>query len=442
MPVVVPTLTRPRLRCWEGDRRTLREREVASMNASERTSRMLTGLLGESHLVGFDQLPSLVTRHADPAGIRDVRLYLADLRQEILREVTGRGLDAADGGELYSVEGTLPGRVYAGLRPQLVADGERSRWWVPVLDGTERLGLLRGSLDDGADLGQFQTLASLVGMLIVSKQPSSDAAARLSRTQTMNVAAELQWNLMPPRSFANKDVVISAAMEPAYEIGGDAFDYALAGDQVHLGIFDAMGHNSHAGLAANLVVAACRNQRRQGVDLITLGERVEDILLDHFSHETFVTATLADLDAATDLLTWINRGHHPPVLIRAGRWTTVLDCPPAHPLGAGLGITATLCEEQLEPGDRILLYTDGITEARDKQGTEFGLHRFTDFIIRHHADGFPVPETLRRLMRAVLDHHDGRLGDDATVVCLEWHGPSRNTRLSATARPVPLRTDR
>ncbi|NEC70999.1 tetratricopeptide repeat protein [Streptomyces rochei] len=191
--------------------------------------------------------------------------YLSDLRQEILREVTGRGLDAADGGELYSVEGTLPGRVYAGLRPQLVADGERSRWWVPVLDGTERLGLLRGSLDDGADLGQFQTLASLVGMLIVSKQPSSDAAARLSRTQTMNVAAELQWNLTPPRSFANKDVVISAAMEPAYEIGGDAFDYALAGDQVHLGIFDAVvqgkDHPDTLTACTNLATSYARTGR-------------------------------------------------------------------------------------------------------------------------------------------------------------------------------------
>ncbi|WP_372462703.1 PP2C family protein-serine/threonine phosphatase [Streptomyces solaniscabiei] len=85
-----------------------------------------------------------------------------------------------------------------------------------------------------------------------------------------------------------------------------------------------------------------------------------------------------------------------------------------------------MCREQLEPGDRILLYTDGVTETRDRHEREFGLQRFTDFIIRHHADGLPVPETLRRLMQAILDHHDGQLSDDATVLCLEWHGPSRN----------------
>ncbi|WP_374103335.1 hypothetical protein [Streptomyces sp. MK37H] len=52
--------------------------------------------------------------------------------------------------------------------------------------------------------------------------------------------------------------------------------------------------------------------------------------------------------------------------------------------------------------------------------------RFADFIVRHHADGLPVPETLRRLIWAVLDHHDGQMADDATVLCLEWRGPSRN----------------
>ncbi|MGW4103085.1 PP2C family protein-serine/threonine phosphatase [Streptomyces sp. NPDC004976] len=396
---------------------------------TERVLRALTGMLAEGQLAGFGQLPDLVARHAGQAGMADARIYLTDLREQILREVTGRGLDAAEGGEVFEVEGTLPGRVFAASRPQQGVVGERGRWWVPVLDGTERLGVLRADLSEDAGVEQLQTVASLVGMLVVSKRLSSDAAARLVRTEKMNVAAELQWNPMPPRAFANHDVVISAAMEPAYKVGGDAFDYAVAGDQVHVAIFDAMGNNSHAGLTANLAVAACRNHRRQGTDLVTTGEHVEQALVDHFGHKSYATAILADLNATTGLLSWINCGHHPPVLIRGGRWTAALPCPPAHPLGTELGLPATLCREQLEPGDRVLLYTDGITEARDARGREFGLHQFTDFIIRHHADGLPVPETLRRLMRAVLDHHGGRLDDDATVVCLEWHGPSRNTAL-------------
>jgi Stage II sporulation protein E (SpoIIE) len=406
-----------------------RGKKVAGVETSQRMLEVLTGMLGQAHLTGFDQLPDLIARHAGQAGMTEARLFLADLREQVLKEVTGRGLDAGEGGEAYPVDGTLPGRVFAASQPRRGADGEHTRWWVPVLDGTERLGVLRADVAEGAGPEQMQQLASLVGLLVVSKRPSSDAAARLSRTKAMNVAAELQWNLMPPRSFANRDVVISAAMEPAYEVGGDAFDYAIAGDQVHVAVFDAMGHNSHAGLAANLAVAACRNNRRQGIDLVTTGERIEQVLVGHFGHQTYVTAILGDVNAATGLFSWINRGHHPPVLIRGGRWTTALPCPAAHPLGTELGAKATLCREQLEPGDRVLLYTDGITEARDARGREFGLSQFTDFIIRHHADGLSVPETLRRLMNAILDHHGGRLGDDATVVCLEWHGPSRNTEL-------------
>ncbi|MEV1008568.1 PP2C family protein-serine/threonine phosphatase [Streptomyces sp. NPDC049881] len=403
------------------------------MDEPERMLDALTGILGEEHLVSFGDLPDLVARYAGQAGLDDTRLYLVDLRQQTLREVTGRGPDGAEGGDTFPVEGTLPGRVWASNQAQRGTEGERERWWVPVLDGTERLGVLRADVPPGTGSERVGVMASLVGLLVVSKRPSSDAAARLVRTETMNVAAEMQWNLMPPRSFANRDVVIAAAMEPAYEIGGDAFDYAVAGDEIHLAVFDAMGHDSRAGLVANLAVAAFRNQRRQGAGLVDTGERVERVLLDHFGHTTYITAVLAHLDTRSGMFSWINRGHHLPVLIRGARWTTSLRCPPAHPLGTELGMPARLCQEQLEPGDRVLLYTDGVIEARDARGREFGLNQFTDFVIRHHADGLPVPETLRRLMRAVLEHHSGRLDDDATVLCMEWHGPSRNTEMRPTA---------
>jgi serine phosphatase RsbU (regulator of sigma subunit) len=99
-------------------------------------------------------------------------------------------------------------------------------------------------------------------------------------------------------------------------------------------------------------------------------------------------------------------------------------------MGIDGGLPAHICHEQLEPGDRLLLYTDGVTEARDAGSREFGLDRFTDFIIRRHADGLPVPETLRMLMNTILDYHDGRLRDDATVLFCEWRGPARNQRLT------------
>jgi serine phosphatase RsbU (regulator of sigma subunit) len=70
-----------------------------------------------------------------------------------------------------------------------------------------------------------------------------------------------------------------------------------------------------------------------------------------FGHSTYVTAVLAELDAATGLLSWVNHGP-PPVLIRGGRWVTTLPCAPGHPLGITMDVPAACCGEQLEPGDR------------------------------------------------------------------------------------------
>jgi serine phosphatase RsbU (regulator of sigma subunit) len=126
------------------------------------------------------------------------------------------------------------------------------------------------------------------------------------------------------------------------------------------------------------------------------------------------------LDTRTGMLSWVNRGHPPPLVIRQGRWITELTCTPTPPMGIDMGVTPTLYRDQLEPGDRLLFYTDGIVDARSPDGELFGLDRFTDFIIRREADGLTAPETLRRLIHTVLEHQNSALQDDATVLLAEW----------------------
>ncbi|MEJ8632287.1 PP2C family protein-serine/threonine phosphatase [Streptomyces sp. MS2.AVA.5] len=296
---------------------------------------------------------------------------------------------------------------------------------MPLVDGTERLGLLRvqSTYDDARAREDADRFAALQALLIVAKRTSSDTLARLTRTEPLNIAAEMAWNLMSPRTYADGRVVISASMEPAYQISGDVYEYALDGPLVHLTLFDVMGHDTAAGLCGTLALGACRNARRQGSGLVAKGEAVEAALIDQYGGRRYATGILATLDTRTGVLSWVNRGHHPPIIIRGNRWSSHLQCPPAHPMGTDLGLPSTVCREQLQPGDRIVLYTDGITEARRGGDSEFGLDRFTDFLIRHHADNLPVPETLRRLIHAVLDYHNGVLQDDATVLMCEWLGP-------------------
>ncbi|MER6615744.1 PP2C family protein-serine/threonine phosphatase [Streptomyces xantholiticus] len=404
---------------------------------------MLDGLLADSHVMSFEQLPAQVSDHAATAGFSEALIYLADLQHDELRLFTGEPPEAAHGLEgrpaKVAIEGSVAGRAYQ--YGSIMPTGDETHcWWVPLLDGTERLGLLylTAPADDRDMQEAMLSLASLVAMLVVSRRNLSDTYARLIRSEPMNVAAEMQWQLMPPRTYADGRVTIGAVMEPAYQVSGDAFDYSTAGDIVHLSIFDAMGHDTAAGLTANLAMSACRNRRRQGTGLADLGDAIEQVLLEQFGADHYVTGILADLDTTTGVLTWTNRGHHPPVLLRGGLAATMVDCPPAHPMGTDLGLTTTMCREQLQPGDRLVLYTDGITEARTR-GKEFGLEAFIDFLVRHHTDGLPVPETLRRLMRAHLHHHKGQLQDDATIVLCEWLGPhTLSTRENAPVAGVPL----
>ncbi|MFF4837751.1 PP2C family protein-serine/threonine phosphatase [Streptomyces sp. NPDC001315] len=390
------------------------------------SGRMLRELMQAAHLATLEQLPDLIASHAEGAGLHDVAVFAADLQETVLRQITGRGDDAGGGGEQLGVDHTFPGRAYQRVEiiAEPVHEKQWRRWWVPVTDGVARIGVLRvdtAEHDDNEGLRQnLRDLASLVALLLLSKRSFSDSFARLVRTEPMNVAAELQWNLMPPSAFAGPGVTVGAMIEPAYAVGGDAFDYAVSGSTLHLAVFDAMGHDTTAGMTASVAVAACRNARRQGASLARTGQAVEDVLTAHFGTSRFVTGILAELDLGTGQLTWINRGHHLPLVVRDNRWTIELTCPPAAPMGTALGLPVVVRRDQLQPGDRLLLYTDGIVEARDADGREFGRDRFVDFIVRHHSGHQTLHETLRRLMHAVVEHHVGRLDDDATVLLVEW----------------------
>jgi serine phosphatase RsbU (regulator of sigma subunit) len=288
-------------------------------------------------------------------------------------------------------------------------------------------------------LARYQTLASLAGMMIASKTSYSDTYAQVQRTREMSLQAELVWAFLPPRTFATTGVLVCATLEPAYEAGGDAFDYSLLGDHLHVSIFDALGHDLAAGLLASVSLASCRSTRRAGGSLTSIMARADHAIARQFGNNRFVTALLCDLDLVTGLLRWIPCGHPPPLLIRGNRTVKELDRPPQPPLGL-VGLMnrqapgaydpeAPVAEytEKLEPGDRVLLYTDGVTEGRAADGTPFGSQRLADFIIRHCSAGLPAPETMRRLNRAILDYQHGRLRDDATAILIEWK-PDRPER--------------
>ncbi|MEU2051367.1 stage II sporulation protein E, partial [Streptomyces albidoflavus] len=188
--------------------------------------RMLAGLLADSHLMALELLPSKASEYAAQVGFTQVLIYLADLQREVLRPLTG-DRDAEYEAEL-PVDGSVAGRAYqyGTITAGAPAGSGEHHWWVPLLDGTDRLGVLRITTADKAEHEQEHThehaeqymnlLASVIALIIESKQGISDAHARLTRVRPLNIAAEMQWAQMAPRTYADGRVVISAAMEPAY----------------------------------------------------------------------------------------------------------------------------------------------------------------------------------------------------------------------------------
>ena len=389
----------------------------------------LTSLLRASHLLSPEDLATVVAAHAHGLGVLETVLYLADYEQATLLPLAGE--DVPERQEL-PIEGTLAGRVFRRVEVITSPADAHTRMWLPLLNGVERLGVVELTLPDPPDedtVARIRAYVSLVAELVVVNDAYSDVFSRLRRRKTLSLAAEMQWELLPPLTFGTERVVITGGLEPAYDVGGDSFDYAVNGDIADLLVIDSVGHGLPAAVLASIAISAYRHARRNMLDLPDIAVEIDAALKTQIGESQFATGVLARLDLSTGRLRWINAGHPEPLILRATALVAPPRCPPSPPLGLQEG-KPSCCEVRLEPGDRLLLYTDGITEARSPAGEFFGEQRLADFISTAAAAGDPAPETVRRLMHNVLAHQADQLQDDASIVVLEWlTGEARQLRV-------------
>ena len=383
------------------------------------SSARILGLVEAAHLARPMDVPALVADHADGVPGRDAVLYLTDLEQRTLIPLQAPGVAIRT--QSLGIDTTVAGRAFRTNAALVVDDGSDHRVWLPLLDGTTRVGVLEVTVDDVNDavLRRAGALASLAAELIVTKNAYGDAYHQLRRSHELTLAAEMQWSLLPPLTFSDGRLSISGALEPSYEIAGDTFDYAINGDIAHIAIFDAMGHGFEATRMASIAATAYRHRRRMGASLGDTYEAMDAVVSEVFGTERFLTAQLAELHIPSGLLRWLNAGHHPPLLVRRGKLLGPLESDPCLPVGLRGDVTQ-VAEYPLESGDRLLFFTDGVVEARSPAGEFFGEERLGDFLVRAVAAELPAAETSRRLSQAILAHQADQLQDDATTLYLEW----------------------
>ena len=403
-------------------------------------------MLEEAHLTPAHGLPGLIDRYAVDVGAVGATAYLADLQQITLVPLVGPTDDGddADRAVPLAVDTTLAGRAFQHLRILTGAarDGaDEPVVWLPLLDGTERLGVLRVTVPAGTTADEISSgalglrlrrLAGLAAELVVTKTLYGDTIVQTRRRAAMGLAAELQWSQLPPLTFACHQVTIAAALEPAYSVAGDAVDYAVDEGWARFAIFDGMGHGLQSAHLSVLAVAAYRNARRAGRSLPDTALALDEAVRSFSPGEVYCSALIGELDTETGDLSWINAGHPEPLVLRAGRLARTLHTEPSQPFGMGLapadGSTYAVSTDRLQPDDRLVLYTNGVTDAQGQDGTTFGLPRLVDLLARTDDPRLPAPETMRRVVRALLRHQQD-LTDDATLLSIDWRSDDEDELL-------------
>lgn len=391
----------------------------------------------------FGEVPRLLTAAETAAPVEAVDVVAQDLRQRfearrvsfLIVDLTGRAVvrlaEAAEAGVGEAQQATeridLPGSVYERvvrtqrLHREPAACGERLI--VPVTNRGDAIGLLELTLPactGRADLQAVWEAAHILAYIVIANQRFTDLYTWGKRSRQHTLPAEIQHRLLPPSlSCEAAQFALCGHLEPTGGASGDTFDYTLGRDTLHLSVTDPMGHDLHSALLATILVGSLRNARRSGSGLAEQAHCADQALTEYGKgHATGQLLRVSLYDGRAHL---VNAGHPWPLRVRDGQVETVT-CAVDRPFGLPLPVLDCyrVQEIDLRPGDRLIMLTDGMLEGAAAKAD-------LPAVLRHTKNLHPR-ETALALTGAVMDAVGDRLHDDATVVCLDWHGPQETRR--------------
>jgi sigma-B regulation protein RsbU (phosphoserine phosphatase) len=259
--------------------------------------------------------------------------------------------------------------------------------------------------------------AHLLSMLRSEIEQGRTRRHRLEQEQReMEEARRIQRKLLPASVPQIEGWEIATSWQPAEGVGGDCFDALQFGPtRVAVSIADVVGKGIPAALLMSNLQAAVRAFATEAARPAELCQQVNRILCGNIAEGRFISFCYCVVDADLGTLTFSNAGHYPPILVRVDGSVERLDAG-----GPVLGVFADSVYHQAQlataPGDRLILFTDGITEARNENDEEFGEERLVSLAVEHRACSAPALQA--RLTEAVAAFTGGRFQDDATLIVL------------------------
>ena len=269
-------------------------------------------------------------------------------------------------------------------------------------------------------LFQFHTwlllAATLFALLLVL-----ELRDKLTLKGDLEIARQIQFGLLPFEPWDKDGVHVEAAMRPANTVGGDYFDVIELGPgRLAVAVGDVAGKGMPAALLMALLQGSLRTLVAAGLRGAELVARLNDHLCANIPSNRLVTLFYAELDTGSGELRYVNSGHNPPFLLCPGQQPARL-CATAMALGVTTETEFTSMTLELEPGDRLVLYTDGVTEAEDPADREYGDARLGAWLQANRER--PARMLIDGVIAEVLAHcGHARPRDDMTLMCLERSG--------------------
>jgi serine phosphatase RsbU (regulator of sigma subunit) len=371
---------------------------------------------------------------SETLGARDVSFLIADFSGRSLTRLTHVLRGSGEGGalgreraEAVPLSGTPHGRALADQKVEVVPENGGARLFAPVTSRGEAVGVMELLL---AESPNEQTLASVasaahaLAYIVIANRRFTDLYEWGQRSRPLSLEAEIQHRLLPGSyTCETGQFTLAGWLEPAGDVGGDTFDFSVERETLHLSMTDAMGHTLDASLLATVLVGALRNARRGAVGLAEQARQADDALSRYADDWAIVTGQIVRIDLHTGVARIINAGHPPPVRLRAGHAEAIsLQADP--PFATRASGDFRVQELALEPGDRLLFLTDGMLE---RNATAVDI-----LSVMADSEHLHPREAVQELTRAVVSACGGELRDDATVLCLDWHGGADRDRDTAS----------